>query len=122
MSCRIMTPVSVTPRCSTVMPSPIRLPGALRFMFREKDCNCWTARNAPASLVVDVCGQEVAGLWPRVGQCRSVVVVLQVGAGLPLPVLPEVLFPAGHAEQLDEHARILAVPVQGPVRCPGPEP
>jgi hypothetical protein len=44
-------------------------------------------------------GQVVVGLWRRVGQCRGVVVVVQVGAGLPLPVLSEVLFPARDAEQ-----------------------
>jgi hypothetical protein len=49
-------------------------------------------------LLVDVRGQVVVSLWPRVGQCRGVVVVLEIGAGLPVPVLPEVLFPAGDAE------------------------
>jgi hypothetical protein len=71
------------------------------------------------SLFADVCGQVVAGLWLRVGQCGGVVVVLLVGAGLPLPVLPEVLFPARDAELLDEQARVLAVLVQGPAGGPG---
>jgi hypothetical protein len=64
----------------------------------------------------------MVGLRFRVGQRRGAVAVLQVSARLPFPVLPEVLFPARDAEQLDEQARILGVLVQGPVDCPGPQP
>ena len=48
--------------------------------------------------------------------------VFEVGAGLTFPVLPEVFFPAWDAEQFDEQSRVLAILVQGPVGCPGPEP
>src|ERR1035441_6440166 len=71
---------------------------------------------------MDVDGQVVVGLRRRVRECHGVVVVLEVGAGLPLPVLPEVLFPARDAEQLDEQSRILAVLVKAPAGGPGPPP
>ena len=71
---------------------------------------------------MDVDGQVVVGLRRRVRECHCVVVVLEVGAGLPLPVLPEVFFPAWDAEQFDEQARVLAVLVEAPVGCPGPLP
>src|ERR1039457_3871064 len=71
---------------------------------------------------MDVDGQVVVGLRRRVRECHGVVVVLKVGAGLPLPVLPEVLFPARDAEQLDEQSRILAVLVKAPAGGPGPPP
>jgi hypothetical protein len=64
----------------------------------------------------------VVGPRRRVGQRRRVVAVPQVAAGVPLPVLPEVFFPPGDGELLDEQARVLAVPVQGPVDGAGPQP
>ncbi len=68
----------------------------------------------------------MAGLWRWVGQCRGVVVVLQVGAGLPFPVLPEVFFPAGDAEQFDEQTRVpeitdLGLLVYGVRPCVAPD-
>ena len=44
----------------------------------------------------------MVGLWRRVRQRSGLIVIPQVGAGQPLPVLPHVLFPARDAEQFDE--------------------
>src|ERR1700745_4289600 len=82
--------------------------------------DCWPSERC--WLLRDGGGQVVLGLRRRVRQGRGVVVVFEVGAGLTLPVLPEVFLPARDGEQLDEQARVLAVSVQGPVGGPGPEP
>src|SRR5882757_6076680 len=102
-----------------VQPTPASTAPAHRDWSRR-----WTGSGDDLGLwlLADVGGQIMVGLWLRVGQCRGGVVVLQVGAGLPLPVLPQMLLPARDAEQFDEQSRVLAVLVEAPVGCAGPQP
>jgi hypothetical protein len=77
-----------------MLPNASPLPAELTLARVE-----WTTR---ASLLVDVGGHVMVSLRRQAGQRCSGVAVSQVGASLPLPVLPEVLFPARNAEQFNE--------------------
>src|SRR2546423_40515 len=74
------------------------------------------------SSVRDVNGKQMRRLRRWIREGRSLLFILPVEAGLPLPVLPQMLFPGGDDENFDKALRDLAIAIQPPLRRPGAQP
>ena len=57
-----------------------------------------------------------------IGQGYSLLFILPVEAGLPLPVLPQMLFPGGDDEDFDKALRDLAITIEPPLHGSSAQP
>lgn len=72
------------------------------------------------SSVRDVSGKQMRRMRWRIGQDLGLLFILPVGAGQPLTVLPQMLFPGGDNEELHKAVCCLAIAIEPPLYCPGP--
>jgi hypothetical protein len=77
---------------------------------------------AGRSSVRDVCGKQMRRMRWGIGQGVGLLFKLPIRAGQPLTVLSQMLFPGGDDEEFHKAMRCLAIAIEPPIHCPGPQP